>query len=33
VCDLGYQRVVGVGVCEHGANGEEHYLKVSDLKE
>jgi hypothetical protein len=24
VCDLGYQRVVGVGVCEHGADGEEH---------
>jgi hypothetical protein len=25
VCDLGYQRVVGVGVCEHGANGKEDY--------
>jgi len=24
VCDLGYQRVVGVRVCEHGADGEEH---------
>ena len=26
VCDLGNQRVVGVGVCEHGADREEHYF-------
>ena len=26
VCDIGYERVVGVGVCEHGADGEEHCM-------
>jgi hypothetical protein len=25
VSDLGHERVVGVGVGEHGANGEQHY--------
>lgn len=25
VRDLRHQRVIGVGVCEHGANGKEHY--------
>ena len=24
MCDLGDEGVVGVGVCEHGADGEEH---------
>lgn len=31
MCDLGYERVVGVGVCEHGANGEEDCECVSML--
>ena len=22
--DLGYQRIIRVGVCEHGADGEQH---------
>ena len=25
VCDLGHQRVIGVGVCEHGADREQDY--------
>jgi hypothetical protein len=24
MCDFGHERVVGVGVCEHGANGKQH---------
>jgi hypothetical protein len=31
MCDLGDERVVGVGVCEHGADGEEHCVYVSGL--
>jgi hypothetical protein len=31
MCDLGDKRVVGVGVCEHGADGEEHCVCVSML--
>jgi hypothetical protein len=29
MCDLGNEGVVGVGVCEHGANGEEDCMCVS----
>ena len=25
MCDLRHQRVVGIGVCEHRADGEQHY--------
>jgi len=25
VCDLGHEGIVGVGVCEHGADGEEDF--------
>jgi len=25
MCDLGDERVIGVGVCEHGADGEENF--------
>ena len=31
MCDLGNEGVVGVGVCEHGADGEEHCMCVSGL--
>lgn len=29
MCNLGHQRVIGVGVREHGADGEKYYYHVS----
>jgi hypothetical protein len=33
VCNLRYQRIVGVGVCQHGADGKKHYSMSVDCSQ